>query len=398
MTSLAGYWDRLSSWLLDDYRGSYGMAVMRIGFGAITIALVAMFLPDMSYSFGEGSRWGEAFYRTSMADEYAWPISALFSRSDSDTATLIKVLVLLLLAIAYTLGWRMRVVSPLFVVVLLGFASTNPLLFATGHHQTLRVMLIFLLLADTSRVWSLDARRRRKRGGAPRPGTAIVRVPGWFPILANNVAVVLVGAQLCIAYVTSAMWKLQGQMWGDGTAVYYALRLRELALFPALNDAIWPLTPLVLIATFAAVYGQLIFPVLLLNRWTRALGLVVVLGLHVAIGVLLSLPWFSLVMIVSDMVFIRTVTWRWTADLVRQRADRLSARMGGWFGRAGGQPATAGAGRDAGAPAARSADTADGERTDARNDPDRSGAVPPLSPVGGQPVSRPEATRRERRR
>ncbi|WP_119695840.1 HTTM domain-containing protein [Microbacterium halotolerans] len=333
MTTITDLWNRLCHWLLDAHRGSYGIAVMRIGFGLMTIALILMFLPDMSYSFGEGSRWGEAYYRTSRADGYIWPISDLFTRSDSDAATLAKTFVLVAIAVAYTLGWRMRVVSPLFVVMVLGFASTNPQLFATGHHQTLRVMLIFLLLADTSRVWSLDARRRR-RYGDPRPfGIGDIRVPDWFPVLANNVAVVLIGAQLCIAYLTSSMWKLQGKMWGEGMAVYYALRLDELALFPALNDLIWPMTPLVIVATFAAVYGQLVFPVLLLNRWTRIFGLVLVTGMHAMIAILLALPWFSLVMILGDMIFVRTVSWRWLADRVRPPVERLWLRATAWLPR-----------------------------------------------------------------
>ncbi|WP_105567532.1 HTTM domain-containing protein [Microbacterium halophytorum] len=324
---IAGVWDRLMHWLLDEHRASYGVAVMRMGFGAMTIALILMFLPDMSYSFGEGSRWGEVYYRTSRVDDYAWPISDLFSRQDSDAVTLVKVAVLLAVAVAYMVGWRMRIISPLFVVVLLGFASTNPQLFATGHHQTLRVMLIFLLLADTSRVWSLDARRRRLKGEPPALGFRDIRLPRWVPVLANNVAVILVGAQLCIIYVSSALWKLQGPMWHDGTAVYYTLRLQELALLPWLNDLIWPLTPLVIVATYAAVYGQLLFPLMLLNRWTRIVGLVVVTGMHFAIGILLALPWFSLVMIFSDMIFIRTVSWRWLADLIRPRAERVWGRV-----------------------------------------------------------------------
>ncbi len=324
-------WNLLLHWLLDARRGSYGLAVMRMGFGLMTIALLVMFLPDMSYSFGEGSRWGEVYYRSSLADDYMWPISILFSRADSDPVTLVKVLVLIAVAAVYTLGWRMRIVSPLFLIMLLGFASTNPQLFATGHNQTLRVMLIFLLLADTSRVWSLDARRRRLKGESPALGFGEWRLPRWFPVLTNNVAVILIGAQLCIAYIASALWKLQGPMWHDGTAVYYTLRLQELALFPWLNDLVWTLTPLVVVATYAAVYGQLLFPVLLLNRWTRILGLIIVTGMHFAIGILLALPWFSLVMIFSDMIFIRSVSWRWVADLIRPRMQRLWGRVTGWL-------------------------------------------------------------------
>ena len=104
MTQVIENLGAFTHWALDERRGSYGVALMRMGFGAMTIALILMFLPDMSYSFGEGSRWGEVYYRTSFTDDYLSPISELFSRADSDAVTLVKVFVLLVVAALYTLG------------------------------------------------------------------------------------------------------------------------------------------------------------------------------------------------------------------------------------------------------------------------------------------------------
>lgn len=327
MSGDRGAWERLLAWLLDGHRASRGLAVMRIGFGTVTIAYVLMLLPQMSYAFGEASRWGEAVSRASPVNGYLWPVSEIFSRGDSDPVTLVKVILLLLVALAYAVGWHMRVTSPVLVAMLLGFATANPQVLSEGHHETLRVMLIFLLLADTSRVWSLDARARGRGRALPSPGVGAIRIAPWFPTLANNVAVILIGAQLCIAYVSSALWKLQGADWAEGRAVYYALRVDETALFPALNDALSHATPLVLIASLAAVYLPLTFPVLLLNRWTRAIALAALAAMHVAIGVLLAQPWMSLVMIVSLAIFVREETWAALAAWTRPRALRLWNRM-----------------------------------------------------------------------
>ena len=58
----------------------------------------------------------------------------------------------MVVAVVYALGWRMRIVSPLFVVLWLGFARhITRVILNTGHYQTFRIFLIFLLLADTSR-------------------------------------------------------------------------------------------------------------------------------------------------------------------------------------------------------------------------------------------------------
>ncbi|MFS0853096.1 HTTM domain-containing protein [Microbacterium sp. 179-I 3D4 NHS] len=316
--------EALLHWLLDKRHATYGLAVMRIGFASLTLASILLYLPDYSYTFGEGSRWGESLYRPNAVKDYVWPISILFSRSDPDWLTYIKLALLVAVAVAYLLGWRMRIVSPLFAVLWLGYASTNPLILNTGHYQTFRVMLLFLLLADTSHRWSLDARRRRLRG-VEHPLRVGGRVlPRWVPILSNNVAVVLIGAQLCIVYITSALWKLQGTMWVDGIAAYYPLRLEQFILLPWLNEIAWHVTPAILVASWLSVYMQLLFPFTLLNRWTRIAGLLVITGMHAGIGILMSLPFFSLVMIFSDMIFVRDVTWQRLQSAVatrwRQRA------------------------------------------------------------------------------
>ncbi|MGO1630212.1 MAG: hypothetical protein ACTHX2_15480, partial [Microbacterium sp.] len=161
--------------------------------------------------------------------------------------------------------------------------------------------------------------------------------------------------------------------------------LQELALLPWLNDFVWTLTPLVIVATFAAVYGQLMFPVLLLNRWTRILGLVVVTGMHFAIGILLALPWFSLVMIFSDMIFIRTQSWRWVADFVRPKMQRLWNRVSRWL------PAR----REKRVPDEQKKRTKAGQgETTANPAPDAT----ELTPASSEPALHEEpATRRERR-
>lgn len=310
MNTVTRLWDSLLHWLLDRRHATYGLAVMRIGFAGLTIVSILLYVPDYSYTFGEGSRWGESLYRPSGVNTYIWPISILFSRSDPDWFTYLKLALLLAVAVAYLLGWRMRIVAPLFVVLWLGYASTNPLVLNTGHYQTFRVMLLFLLLADTSRRWSLDARRRRvTRDEHPLSFRGRV-LPRWVPVLSNNVAVILIGAQLCIVYITSALWKLQGSMWTEGIAAYYPLRLEQFILFPWLNEIAWHVTPAIFIASWLSVYMQLLFPLTLLNRWTRIFGLIAITGMHAGIGILMSLPFFSLVMIFSDMIFVRDVTWR----------------------------------------------------------------------------------------
>lgn len=310
------------SWLLDGRRASYGLALMRIIFGGMTLVILALYLPDLSYTFGAGSRWGEALASRSTVNDYPWPLPFPFARGESGLALYIKVIVLAAVSVAYTLGWRMRITSPLFVFLWLGFTTLNPAITNSGHYQTFRIMLIIMLFADLSRRWSLDARRRARTGERRPTGNVFTDpVPAWIPNLFNNVAVILIGYQLCVIYITSALWKIQGSTWMTGVAVYYPLRLDELTLIPWLNDFVWHLTPIVFMASWASIYLQLFFPLMLLNRWTRIIGLIGITGMHAGIGVLLALPFFSLMMIAGDMLFIRESSWEKIRRFFRERAE-----------------------------------------------------------------------------
>jgi hypothetical protein len=57
------------------------------------------------------------------------------------------------------------------------------------------------------------------------------------------------------------------------------------------------------------VFLQLFFPFLLLTRPTRILALLGIMGMHVGIGFLLALPFFSLSMIGADVIFVRDRTF-----------------------------------------------------------------------------------------
>ncbi|QTV80236.1 HTTM domain-containing protein [Microbacterium sp. NIBRBAC000506063] len=287
----------------------------------MTLVILALSAPHLSYSFGSASHWGEARTSVSSTNEYFWPLPFPFSRDDPDVVLYIKVAILFAVAVAYTLGWRMRIISPLFVFLWLGFTTLNPVITNSGHYQTFRIMVIVMLLADLSRRWSLDARRRARRGERTPDagGKTLLGIPAWFTNLLNNVAVILIGFQLCMIYITSALWKLQGSTWITGVAVYYPLRLEELTLFPWLNTLVWHITPLVFVSSWVSIYLQLLFPLLLLNRWTRIVALIGITGMHAGIGILMALPFFSLLMIAGDMIFIREESWAKARAYVQRR-------------------------------------------------------------------------------
>ena len=126
----------------------------------------------------------------------------------------------------------------------------------------------------------------------------------------HNLALVLIIHQVVMVYVGSAFWKLSGPLWTDGTAVYYPLQTEA---FSPWGDLLHPLiasAPFVLGGTYVALVVQLFFPVLLIYRPTRFLALIAITGMHLGIGLLMGILYFSLVMIAVDMILVSDQSWR----------------------------------------------------------------------------------------
>lgn len=119
--------------------------------------------------------------------------------------------------------------------------------------------------------------------------------------VAHNAALIACVAQMCVLYFMSSLSKVQGEMWQNGTALYYVLRTAEYNSWPELTALIYQSPFLVVGATYAAVFVQLFLPFVLVNRTLKAVLLPMVMGMHVGIGILMGLPFFSAIMLVSDL-------------------------------------------------------------------------------------------------
>jgi hypothetical protein len=129
--------------------------------------------------------------------------------------------------------------------------------------------------------------------------------------------------------MASGLFKAQGQSWQDGTALYYMLQIETLQSWPQLSRLIYTNSVALVIFAYLAVLLQIAFPFLMLNSVTRRVGLAAIVGMHVGIGVLLALPFFSLIMIVADMLFIRDATYRRTSFVIAGLLERRRSQDSG---------------------------------------------------------------------
>jgi hypothetical protein len=268
---------------------TYGVALMRIAFGAGIGGYVVVNFPARHALWGAGARWTTPVGGQALVDDLLLTAACL---------------ALLLVAVLVALGWRARWTVPLLLVGWTALTAINPLIADQGDNIS-RILLVYLCFADTSARWSLDA-RARGRGTDPLRNVA------------HNAAVLAVGAQICLAYVLSGLFKLQGAEWRDGSAVYYPLLLPQFRPWPALADLIAGSGWLVAVATWGTLALQLAFPLLLLHRRLRTAAVAGALLMHAGIAVTMGLPFFSLFMMAGDCVFLRDATVaRWA---VREKA------------------------------------------------------------------------------
>nr|WP_281359019.1 HTTM domain-containing protein [Isoptericola chiayiensis] len=266
---------------------------------------------------------------------FSAPFTA-FSEGLAPVPLTLGYLLLVGLAVLLTIGWRSRLVAPVFLVLWVSLLESSPL---TGDQSDniFRILLLYLCFADLGGRWSLDARRRARKAalhGAPRPfgplGTPTFNARAeQAGTLLHNFAVIMAGTQICLIYVASGLYKAQGALWQDGTAIYYPLQLSHYRPWPELADILVANPFMVAVVTYFSVFIQLFFPLMLLQRWTRLIAISGVLSMHVGIAVVMGLPFFSLFIMAGDCLFVRDSTFEAVQRRLRRAASRRARPVRG---------------------------------------------------------------------
>ena len=202
----------------------------------------------------------------------------------------------IVVTLLWVLGWHTRLMTFLTWVFLWSLHARNPTLW-DGGDNLIRIVLIYALFADIGAHWSLDAAHRRVLS---EDSTA----QQYVGALLHTGAVWAVALQLCLVYATAGLAKVAGEVWQNGTALYYILRTGEFA-WTGYGAAIWTNSVLVTLLTYGTVAFQISFPFLLIaHPATRRLALVLGMGFHLGIGLVLGLHTFAAFMISIELLLV----------------------------------------------------------------------------------------------
>ena len=304
---------RWESFLTGSYKATYGIAVTRILMGLTGLGLLLTNYRSRHYTFGVGSAWNGEIEQPISDLPTMWLFSLFHQVAATPWLFTLFYIGLALLAWVIILGWRTRFVLPLYLVFWISFIEVNDAAGDQGDNAY-RMFLLAMVFTNSSMRWSLDARRRAR---SAEPAAREDLPWSWAPITAHNLALVVLAFQVCAIYVSGGLYKAGGDPWAHGYAIYDPLQTAQFGTWPVLSDLLTAWGPMVVVMTWGSLMFQIAFPFLLFNRYTKIIALLGILSFHIAIGVLMGLPWFSLTMIAVDAIFIR---------------DRSYRRLGGWLG------------------------------------------------------------------
>ncbi|MEQ8846630.1 HTTM domain-containing protein [Botrimarina sp.] len=182
------------------------------------------------------------------------------------------------------------------------------------------LLALYLMLGPCGARYSVDRWLRVRRGVEPADPDELPE--SWTA----NLAVRLIQVHLCVVYLFGGLGKLQGDLWWDGAATWFAVANVEYRSL----DMTWLAGHLWLseLLAHATVFFELFYCCLVWNRWTRPLVLLTALGVHGFIGLAMGMPEFSLAMLTANAAFLPTGLVRGLLDPIGRRLDALGPTAG----------------------------------------------------------------------
>ncbi|WP_221349226.1 HTTM domain-containing protein [Streptomyces beigongshangae] len=307
-------------------------AVLRIGYGLLYLVFLLREFPHRNEIWGPGSPWTPELARQ-LFDQTGWV--SFLTLSDSRPYFEVCYAAALLTSALFMLGWRTRVMSVLFAVVVASFHA-RAIFMTDGGDNLILLMAVYLVLTACGRRWSLDARRARQRTFTGRAGTKNRTAhPGPGPLrqqlnvsrrtvtaVLHNCGMCVIATQVCFLYGSAGLYKVQGGTWGDGTALHYVLNLDLFRPWPELSLLADEYPVPIALACYLTVLLQVAFPFVLFGRLKYPV-LALLLVMHLGIAVFMGLPLFSGAMIVADAVFLPDRFYRHLGQVVRRTGRGL---------------------------------------------------------------------------
>ena len=276
----------------------FDLCVLRVLVGSLALGWQMSYLLDLTTWFGgEGWLASDAMQRVVSGGSSGvgfYDFSYLFWVSRPWLLWTVHFLGSLIL-LAFTVGCCTRWAAVASLVVLVSYVHRAPLL-AGPAEPVLTMLVAYLCLAPVGQQVSWDRRRR----GASWP---LMRQSCWATVARR-----LIQVHLVMLYLVMGLTKLGGETWWYGEAIWWLAAQPDSQWFdPAVLRSYAVLLNL---WTHAVVISELLFVVLIWNRWLRPLVLVGSAVSWISVAVATGYVGLSATMIVANFAFVSGEFWR----------------------------------------------------------------------------------------
>jgi hypothetical protein len=279
------------------------LGAFRILFGLVAISHLLLLFVDLDYWLTD-----RGILQGNEAREIAGPLRTSILHTFQDpTSVRVFLVAVMATAVGLTLGWHTRIMSILFYVGMLSIHHRN-IATASGADVLVVVTAFNLMFCPSGAAYSLDALRARKKRGGTLADPLIIP---WGQRLLQ--------IQVCILYLTTAIFKTAGPTWLNGTALHYVLCNREVGRFDLSALAAYPL--IVNVLTYAGLvieYGLALF---LWSKSARPWVMAAGISLHAGILFVVNIPIFGELATASYLVFLTSSEW----ESLRSRFNPIGA-------------------------------------------------------------------------
>ncbi len=192
-----------------------------------------------------------------------------------------------------------------------------------GLDQVIVMLSMYLMFSHCSAVWSIDAILNRKTKSSPDAlSNPAKHAPWWLPSAAptsaNRVSTRLIQLHLCVIYLFGGLSKMRGEMWFDGSALWFTAVNFEYQSMDItwIGHATW----LVALLTGLTIFWETFYCAIVWPRMTRPIALAMAVFVHGGIAAALGMITFGSIMIIANLAFI-------PPQLTCSIASRFSQRL-----------------------------------------------------------------------
>lgn len=274
--SIVASWDRF----FFEPLSTKGIGLFRIFWGLLILAYFFFDLANIETFYGEKA----ILSLKSALGQFPYPHLNLFQFIGVANKTLYTFMTIYGMAIiCFIFGLYTKQALFILFVCMVSLHQRNIWLLSSSD-LLIRLITFYLLFTPCERSYSLDKKRLNQKEFAELWGLRLIQI------------------QVSVVYVLTVWQKLKGESWLDGTAVYYATRLEAFKNieFPLLLDSIFNLR---MISWMTLALELALGIMIWFKEFKRPL---VILGIlfHLGIELMMSIPFFELVMIVLLMTFV----------------------------------------------------------------------------------------------